>query len=231
MTEEWHSVPGYEGLYEMTMSGSVKRLKGPFCKEERLLKPRLSKNYIIYSLCKNGQAITQGVHRLLLLTFVGPPPTPLHEGNHIDGNKRNNAMNNLEWVSASENIRHMLRLGLRKERRGADNHAAKLTEDQALDIKRRYTSGEKANVLAAEYNIQAGHVKDIGRGYRWKHLPAMNCRERGRHMMKLTRSKVEELRALRQQGWTIRRLAERFGVSTTTIVHTVNGKYHAYTDL
>lgn len=231
MVEEWRPIPEYEGLYAITRCGKVKRLQGYQAKTERILKPRLSgglSHYVIYTLSKDGKPKTQGLHRLLLQAFIGPPPTPEHECNHIDGNPLNNSLDNLEWVTASENIQHMLRLGLRCEKRGAEHYAAKMTQEQAFEIKQRYAAGESAAALGGEYGVRPNHVKDIGRGVRWKHLPYVDCGERGRHMMKLTRSKVEEMRTLRQQGWTIKRLAERFNVSTTTVVHTVNGKYHNY---
>lgn len=226
----WKDIPGYEGLYQVNLLGQVKRLGGSVgCKNDRLLKIRLSAGgYKSVALSKNSKPKETAIHRCLMLAFVGFPPTPLHEVNHKDGNKLNNDLSNLEWVTASENMKHAITTGLKKAKQGKNNYAAKLTDCKVMEIRRRFAAGERHGNLGKEFGISANHVRDIAAGNKWKHLPVIdNKKERGNHFMKLTCSNVREIRNLRSQGWLIREIAEKFKVSMPTIVNTVNGKYHA----
>ena len=112
MEEEWRDIIGYEGLYKVSNKGRVKRLQGKGCKQERILKP--SKNgpgYLRARLSKDGKSINHSIHRLVANAFVDNPQN-LPEVNHIDENKENNNVNNLEWVTSKENGNH----GTRNER-------------------------------------------------------------------------------------------------------------------
>lgn len=108
--EIWKDVKGYEGLYQVSNLGRVKGL--PFFKtgvkgylmKERILKPGITEGYARVVLTKNGVRTTMKVHRLVAAAFLGE-----QKGlcvNHIDSNRSNNNINNLEWVTHLENIRH-----------------------------------------------------------------------------------------------------------------------------
>lgn len=102
--EEWQPVHGYEGLYEVSSAG---RIKG-----KRLLSLRLtSDGYRNVRLSKGGKCKNARVHRLIAIAFL-PNPDGLPEVNHIDGDKLNNRLDNLEWISSHENKMHGYRLGL-----------------------------------------------------------------------------------------------------------------------
>jgi hypothetical protein len=103
---EWRDIPGYEGIYQASTTGFIRS-------ESRVLKGR-GNNYKTgsrVSLWKDGVRKDFLVARLVALTFLGVP-TDGYTVNHIDGNRMNNAVNNLEWLSVADNIRHGFRTGL-----------------------------------------------------------------------------------------------------------------------
>ena len=96
----WKDIKGFEGNYKVNNNGEVINVK-----TNKLLKPNYSGRYLYYSLSKNNKPIYKKIHRLIAENFIenlyNKPQV-----NHIDGNRWNNKIENLEWVTASENIRH-----------------------------------------------------------------------------------------------------------------------------
>lgn len=115
---EWRSVKGYEGLYIISENGNVKSIprKVPSGRSEiticeKMLKPMTDNwGYQRVTLHKDGISHQKTIHRLLAEAFI--PPYYGEQVNHIDGNKQNNSISNLEWCSASENMRHAFAEGL-----------------------------------------------------------------------------------------------------------------------
>lgn len=115
MQEEiWKPIQGYEGLYEVSNLGQVKSLKRSVKHSKRgmratpckLLKPSITKTgYPNVSLCKDGVVAYKSIHRLVAQAFI-PNPCGLPQVNHKDGNRANNLLSNLEWVSVSQNVQH-----------------------------------------------------------------------------------------------------------------------------
>lgn len=111
--EIWKPVNGYEGLYDISNLGRVRS----YCNNKHGIKnkPKIIKGlYGVYNtmlFCKEGIRKTFYVHRLVAEAFI-PNPNKLPEVNHIDGNKRNNAVTNLEWVTHEGNMCHASRSGL-----------------------------------------------------------------------------------------------------------------------
>lgn len=105
--EKWKDIPGYEGLYKVSSSGKVMSYPNRASKHFSMLKPRTSKfGYLRVCLSKNGIEKDFYVHRLVAITFLGNMSGL--EVNHIDGDKSNNAIDNLEWCSRTENNIHKL---------------------------------------------------------------------------------------------------------------------------
>jgi hypothetical protein len=104
----WKPIEGYEGLYEVSNLGEVRRVGGS------VLKPQNdSHGYSSVSLSKYGKRISKKIHRLVAKAFV-PNPAEHMVINHINGDKRNNAVENLEWTTPRANNQHAWDNGLNR---------------------------------------------------------------------------------------------------------------------
>ncbi len=112
----WQPVKNYEGLYEITEAEQVRSLQKR--NYHNILSQRIDRaGYYTVRLSKKGVSSTEYVHRLLAETFI-PNPLNKPEVNHKDLNKLNNSLENLEWVTHSENMLHAYKNGAIKCRRG-----------------------------------------------------------------------------------------------------------------
>lgn len=111
--EEWRPISGLEENYEVSNLGRVRRIKtGCGTYEGRILHfSNHNHGYLIASMSLNAKHHRRYVHRLVAEAFI-PNPDGKPEVNHIDGNKHNNCVDNLEWCTRAENNRHMFRTGL-----------------------------------------------------------------------------------------------------------------------
>ncbi len=120
--EIWKDIPQYEGLYQASSLGRIRTCEGKVTSNaryrNRIWASRIMKgrgNSIRtgkrVSLWKDGKAKDYLVARLVALTFLGVPPED-YTVNHKDGNRMNNAIENLEWLSREDNIRHAFATGL-----------------------------------------------------------------------------------------------------------------------
>ena len=101
LKEVWRNIKDYEGLYQVSSWGRIKRVT-----TGRILKTILGKDgYLQINLCKNGIQKRYKVHRLVAQAFI-PNPQNKPQVNHIDEDKENNYVENLEWVTNQENMLH-----------------------------------------------------------------------------------------------------------------------------
>lgn len=107
MTEEiWKDIAGYEGKYQVSNLGNVKSLNYNRTGKEQILTPiKNPKGYLIVGLSKNCISKQHYIHRLIAQAFIENPEN-LPQVNHIDENKFNNRVDNLEWCTAEYNNKY-----------------------------------------------------------------------------------------------------------------------------
>lgn len=139
--EQWKDIIGYNGTYQVSNFGRVRKLHivGSNINSRILKQSKSSTGYLHVQLYKNGNSCTKMIHILVATSFLlNPDNKP--QVNHKDGNKLNNSVKNLEWVTKSENIKHAYKLGLLRSpmlgRRGSS--------PQAKEI---YQCDEKGNII------------------------------------------------------------------------------------
>lgn len=102
--EIWKNIKDYEGLYQISSEGRVKSLGNNKTRKEKILKnSKGSIGYLQVNLCKNGKLKRHSIHRLVAQAFI-PNPDNLPEVNHINEDKTDNRVDNLEWCSRDYNI-------------------------------------------------------------------------------------------------------------------------------
>jgi len=97
--EIWKDISGHEGRYQVSSSGKIKSLL-----TSKILKSRKTiHGYLHVGLCVNSKPKSKVIHRIVAIAFI-PNPQNKPQVNHKDGNRTNNEVTNLEWVTASENV-------------------------------------------------------------------------------------------------------------------------------
>jgi hypothetical protein len=100
MIKEWKDVVGYEGYYKVSNYGDVYSIRS-----NKVLSHRPARGYKKVALKVKGTIKEPVIHRLVAEAFIGKP-NGKYEVNHIDLNKHNNRVDNLEWITHSENLNH-----------------------------------------------------------------------------------------------------------------------------
>jgi hypothetical protein len=161
MVEEWRAVaePGYEGFYEVSSLGRVRSIE-----TRKILALGVHpKGYRSLVLSTQGRRQSVLVHRLVLMAFVGPPPED-HETRHRNGDRADNVLTNLSWGTSSENEYDKRRHGT--DQAGDRNGQAKITEEQAVEIRARALSGESQRSIAKAVGLSQPQVCRIISGKR-----------------------------------------------------------------
>lgn len=165
MIEEWKAIKGYEDYYISNL-GRIKSINSYNNKdrEEKTLIPTDNGNgYKLIRLCKKGKKQNKYIHRLVAEAFI-PNPLNYKEVNHIDNNKANNNVNNLEWCTRSYNVKYSYRKGKHIPtknmlgRKGANHPISKpiMQYDLNGNLIREY---ESANLASQITGICYGSIK------------------------------------------------------------------------
>ncbi len=170
--EEWRSVVGFEGLYEVSNLGRVRNIRRRNGTSVGLIL-RQNPNGIGYAalgLRRNGKSFAGRVHMLVAAAFMGPAPKGC-EVNHCDGDKMNPRLDNLEYLTHLENVQHARRTGLyNPSRPGVRNGSAKLTDDDVRAIRREAESGQSYSRLAKKYHVGKSTVARVVTRTHWNHI-------------------------------------------------------------
>jgi len=170
MEKIWKTIPGYS-RYKASSDGEIYTPNWKGGKTGSIMKPALDGNGYFRTMLVDdeGRNRTIKVHRIIAQTFI-ENPEELKEVNHLNGNKADNRLCNLEWVSHQQNIRHSFDNGLQNNR-GENNPISKLTEQDVLEIRSKFKPrlyGRKK--LAEEYQVKASTIKDVVLRKSWMHI-------------------------------------------------------------
>ena len=167
--EQWKDILGYEGLYKISNKGRVKSLSRKYKHRNgyRTVNESirtLSKNkdgYMQLALSKEGNKISYGVHRLMAIAFI-PNQKNKRTVNHINGDKVDNRIENIEWASDKENIHHACINGLRH---------SKLTINEVKEIKELLKEKKlKQYEIAKLYGVTKWNITKINTGKHWSYI-------------------------------------------------------------
>lgn len=155
---------------------------------KKYLKPFINSNgYYLVDLHHKKKSHTMQLHRIVAIAFI-PNPDLLPTVNHKDGDKSHNYVENLEWMSQLDNVRHAWATGLAKPRYGKDNPANVYTEDQIHAVCAYIEMDQLTNQeIAAKCGVNITLIRDIKFRGKWKQISSMydlsNSRKTYKYLM------------------------------------------------
>lgn len=159
--EIWKDIPGYENIYQVSDLGNIRKwFKKPrtgIAEWKVLISSFDKRGYKRYSFSLNKVRKTWQIHRLVLFVFNPIEDMEIYQVNHIDGNKINNSITNLEWCTAKENVNHAYNIGLYPY--GMNHSRCKLSDEQVDEIRElRKTTSLTYKQIGKLYNVSDSHI-------------------------------------------------------------------------
>jgi len=161
-------IEGYEGRYSVTKDGNIYSHRNG-----RFLKPILHRQGYLRCKLYKGDDDYKGIvfynHRLVALAYIKNLENK-KTVNHIDGNKMNNNISNLEWMTQCENMQHSFDIGLRSHK-GENHPSSKLNEAKVRIIKTLFNRNDiTQQEISNFFDVSFSAISDIKTGRSWKHL-------------------------------------------------------------
>lgn len=175
VTSNWRNIKDYEGLYQVSECGEIKSLDrkskrkdGRFnvYKGKVLKQGKNNRGYNVITLTKNGTQKTFLVHRIVAMNFIKNVENKKFV-NHIDGDKRNNRSENLEWTTFEENIKHAWENKIYKPIKSESVNTAKLNHEKVKNI-RKNARNKSVKELAKEYGVTSTTISNVLNFKSWK---------------------------------------------------------------
>lgn len=166
--EEWRTIPLFPEYVASNM-GRIRRIKhAQTWNAGVILRPSVTyQGYHVVSIHSNHKRCQQKVHRLVLMAFSGVPSVGI-QGNHLNGNKGDNRLVNLEWETPQGNTQHAQRTGLRRSQEGLNNNAASLTAETIQQIINLRASGMSCRAIGKQLGVGGWTVSRLMRGITYK---------------------------------------------------------------
>ena len=168
MIEEWKDIAGYDGVYQVSNCGRIRSFKKWHNSNMRILKPAIAKKgYLMVSLSFKGKVKHCNIHRLVAEAFLDNP-NHYDQINHINENKTDNNVDNLEWCSSSYNMTYGTR---------AIRHSIKISKPViCLETGVVYDSSAKASRLnppirQGNITLCCQHKNKSAGGFHWEYYP------------------------------------------------------------
>ncbi|MFP7224882.1 NUMOD4 domain-containing protein [Priestia filamentosa] len=179
MQEVWKPVKGYEGMYEVSNKGNVKSVPREYINKvgaRRTVKGQMlrffktKEGYVRISLGINQKQKNYLVHRLVAETFLDNPDGK-NEVNHKDANKENNAVDNLEWCTRVDNIRHSFANNLVFRDKGTERYNSKLDENKVREMRRLFETGNyRISEVARMFSVNRKTADNAIKKVTWQHV-------------------------------------------------------------
>jgi hypothetical protein len=175
----WKPVKGYENYYEVSNDGEIRNIvrlivcsNRSYCRKQKELRQYVNRRgYKTVKLYDgNAKGVMFTVHRIVALTFL-ENLNNYKEVNHIDYDKFNNSVENLEWCTRSHNVRHSYVTKDPTKYKGSGNKMSKLTEEQVIQMREdRKTGNFTYKQLAEKYSVGLTLVGYIINNKVWRHV-------------------------------------------------------------
>ena len=209
--EIWKPIPGYESFYEISTEGRIRNLRSG-----RLLKTQSNQPYYQVWLSRNGLKEIKKVHQLVALTFLGEPPDGCIV-NHIDLDKHNNRLSNLEYKTHLENLQHAAMNGA---------WGKSVPIEIADQIRNDSDSGFTYAELSKKYQLSVVVVRRICKRLGYLYSDGGKAPVVIQRKAKITKEKVLQIKSLWKSGrYSQQEIAQIVGLHITTVCLICNNKY------
>lgn len=231
---DWKPIPGWEGLYEISLGSlqirSLDRMVRAGRGRTRFARGRILKlcprnGYLGAMLKRDGAGSNFLMHQTVCKMVHGPKPSPKHVVRHLNGDCRDNRPENLAWGTQADNLADMVGHG--NSTRGEANNQCVLDETKVREIRALCAAGVPYVEVADRFGVTQSNVSAIARRASWKWLDegaAKLVRSRYHAHSKITEADVLEMRRMFSEGLRICEIAKSYGVTASNISHIVRRK-------